>query len=187
MSNSTTTPRIGAILPEEATGATLVSLYKRAEEHMGMIPNLFHHLALSPKVLQGFLELQIALEEGYLSVENRESIALRVAEYHRACYCVSIHNYIGENVAKLDQDQIQAARSGSSEDSKTQKILSLTDSILEKKGLLSTEELESAKHVGLTDAEIIEIVANVSWNIFANYIDGVAEPKPDVPQVELLE
>jgi uncharacterized peroxidase-related enzyme len=185
MSKDFSIPRIEAVLPNEATGQTLL-LFEKAEKRMGMIPNLFHHLALSPKALQGFLEQQIALEEGILSAENRESVALRVAEYNRAGYCVSMHNYVGENVAGLSQDQIYAARIGNSKNKKTQAILSLTDKVLEKKGLLSYEELESARTAGITDAEIIETVANISWNIFANYVDGIAEPRADTPQVDLL-
>ncbi len=185
MSSEFSSPRIEAILPEEASGPIL-SLYKKAEEIMGMVPNLFHHLALSPKALQGFLELQLALEEGILSAENRENIALRVAEYNRAGYCVSMHNLVGAQVAGLSQEQIQAARRGKSAHEKDQAILTLTEQVLEKKGLLSPQELKSARNAGVTDAEIMETVAHISWNIFANYIDAVAEPLADTPEVDLL-
>lgn len=178
--------RIDAITPEKATGEAS-ELFQKSEEVFGMIPNLFHHLALSPKVLHGFLELQLALEQGVLSEEERESIALRVGESNKAGYCVAMHNYVGEEIAGLTQEQISNARRGKSSNEKTQAILSLTDKVMDNRGLLSDTDVESVRFAGVSDAEIVETVANIAWNILANYIDGIAVPASDTPPVELFD
>ena len=42
------------------------------------------------------------------------------------------------------------------------------------RGETSAEDLERIRRAGLSDAEIIEIIANVALNIFANYFNKVA-------------
>ena len=44
-------------------------------------------------------------------------------------------------------------------------------------------ELERARAASLTDAEIVEIVANIVLNIFMNYLDHVARTVIDFPDV----
>ena len=51
------------------------------------------------------------------------------------------------------------------------------------RGELSDSDLQRARDAGLTDAAIVEVVANVVLNIFMNYLDHVARTVVDFPQV----
>jgi ABC-2 type transport system permease protein len=57
-------------------------------------------------------------------------------------------------------------------------------SIIVQRGEASDADLQRARDGGLTDCEIVEIVANVVLNIFMNYLDHVARPIADFPQVK---
>jgi AhpD family alkylhydroperoxidase len=48
------------------------------------------------------------------AAQTRERIALAVAEINRCDYCLSAHSYLGKNLAKLDDAEIVANRSGAS-------------------------------------------------------------------------
>ncbi|MEO8134870.1 MAG: carboxymuconolactone decarboxylase family protein [Betaproteobacteria bacterium] len=66
----------------------------------------------SPVALEGYLSLNGALAKGTLNVKVRESIALAVAEYNGCEYCLSAHDYLARNVAKLNDGEIDSARAG---------------------------------------------------------------------------
>ncbi len=59
-----------------------------------------------------------ALGKGALPAATRERIALAVAEVNGCDYCLSAHTYLGKNLAKLDDAEITANRSGASNDPK---------------------------------------------------------------------
>ena len=51
------------------------------------------------------------------------------------------------------------------------------------RGELSDEELKEAKTAGLSEGEIVEIVANVASNILTNYVNHIAKTVVDFPEV----
>jgi alkylhydroperoxidase family enzyme len=59
--------------------------------------------------------------------------------------------------------------------------------LVNERGRISDETLASARSAGLSDAEIIEIVANVALNVLTNFANNLAETEIDFPVVELAE
>ena len=57
-------------------------------------------------------------------------------------------------------------------------------SIVVQRGEVSESEFASARQAGLTDAEIVETVANVALNILTNYLNHVAQTVVDFPEVK---
>ncbi|HKJ62889.1 MAG TPA: carboxymuconolactone decarboxylase family protein, partial [Hyphomicrobiales bacterium] len=55
--------------------------------------------------------------------------------------------------------------------------------VTDKRGLVSDTDLAAARQAGLSDADIVETVANVVANIFTNYINHVAQTDIDFPVV----
>ncbi len=53
------------------------------------------------------------------------------------------------------------------------------------RGEVNDADLEQARASGLTDADIVETVANVALNIFTNYVNHVARTVVDFPEVKL--
>jgi hypothetical protein len=52
---------------------------------------------------------------------------------------------------------------------------------------LSDAEFQSARAAGLSDAEIVETVANVALNILTNYLNHVARTVVDFPAVKPVD
>jgi alkylhydroperoxidase family enzyme len=52
------------------------------------------------------------------------------------------------------------------------------------RGELSETEFAAAREAKLTDAEIVETVANVALNILTNYLNHVAQTVVDFPEVK---
>ena len=176
--------RLNLIERETATGPAK-ELLEGVQKALGVTPNLMKVMANAPKVLKSYLDTNSALAGGKLEAQNRERIALRVAELNRCEYCVSAHTYLGTH-AGLSEEEVLASREGSSSDPKANAVLALVTSVVKKQGRISRAELDAARAAGLTDGEIVEVVANVTLNILTNYLNNVAGTEIDFPRVELF-
>ena len=174
--------RITQLDPATATGKTK-QLFDGVQAKLGIVPNLFRVFGNSPAALEGYLNFSGALATGVLSAKVREQIALAVAEMNYCGYCLSAHTYIGGKVG-LNENEITAARNVEATDEHTAAILSLARSIVVQRGELSETEFKAARGAHLTDAEIVETVANVAVNILTNYLNHVAQTIVDFPEVK---
>ena len=174
--------RIAQLDPQSATGKTQ-ELFNGVQAKLGLVPNLFRVLGNSNAALEGYLNFSGALAGGVLSAKVRAQIALAVAEINDCTYCRSAHTYIGGLVG-LSEREITDARKVAATDERTEAILNLARNIVVQRGELSESEFKAARAAKLTDAEIVETVANVALNIFTNYVNHVAQTVVDFPEVK---
>ena len=116
------------------------------------------------------------------SDREREQIALAVAGFDRCEYCASAHTFLGKKLG-LSEQETQQNLKGSSETPKVDSLIKFCLSILAKKGNVSDQELSAVRAAGFSDAQIVEIIANVCLNIFTNYFNHVAGTEIDFPKV----
>jgi len=173
--------RLKAIEPDQATGLAK-ELLDSVNEKFGMVPNLTRALANSPPALKGFLSFEEALEGGVLPAKLREQISLTVSEANGSGYCVAAHCAFGKSVG-LSDSELTDGRQASSPDSKVDAALHLARQLVENRGWVADEDLERVRRAGHGDAEIAEIVAVVAWMTFANYFNHVAGTDIDFPTV----
>jgi uncharacterized peroxidase-related enzyme len=177
--------RVTLVDPASATGAAAERL-DDVKRTLGVVPNLARALANSPTALKGFLGLRGALEEGELSAADRERIALAVAEANGCTYCLSAHTYVAKNVAKVDEEEILAARRGTSADPRSAAVVELALKVVEARGSVAGADVAAAREAGLSEAEVVEVIANVALNIWTNYVNEALDVEVDWPPVEPL-
>jgi alkylhydroperoxidase family enzyme len=85
----------------------------------------------------------------------------------------------------LDAATLAGARHASSSSPKSAAILALALAIVNKRGQISDDALATARRAGVTDTEIVEVVAHVALNVFTNYLNNVAQTTIDFPEVAL--
>lgn len=153
---------------------------------LGRVPTLFRIVANSPQVLEGYLGLNGALGKGLLNAQTRERIALAVAEVNSCDYCLAAHQYLGSNLAKLSDAEIEASRRGTSADEKAAAAVNFAVTIVNNRGEVSDSDFEAVRAAGYSDAEIVEIVGHVALNTLTNYINKVLGTEIDFPVVDLL-
>jgi uncharacterized peroxidase-related enzyme len=156
-------------------------LLAAVQKQLGVVPNLMKLVGHSPAALEGYLSLSGALGKGKLTAPLRERIALTVADYNGCDYCLSAHDYLGRNVAKVSGAELEAARSARSEDARTEAALQFALRVAQSRGRVSDAELAALRLAGFDEASIIEIVANVAVNVLTNYINNVAQTDIDFP------
>lgn len=176
---------IEPINPKDATGKAK-DLLDSVQAKFGKAPNIFKTMAHSPAALEGFLQLHGALAGGVLSESFQEQVALCVSEVNGCNYCLSAHTAMGKGVG-LSEDEIIASRQGGSTDAKTQAGLVFVRQIVSKQGWVSGDDYNAVIQAGYSSEEIIEIIALVAKNIFANYFNHIAGTAIDFPAAPSLK
>tara|TARA_R110000744_G_C19233177_1_gene548401 strand:+ start:227 stop:775 length:549 start_codon:yes stop_codon:yes gene_type:complete len=174
-------PRINPLTIENAPADTAATL-SAIKGKIGMVPNIYATMAHAPAALNAALALGEANGKSSLSAKLREQLALTIAGVNSCDYCASAHTAIGKG-AGLSEDELASGLNGKAGDPKTQSFLTLAKTIVEKQGHLSDADLSAARDAGITDQEIIEVVAVVAQNIFTNYFNHIADPEVDFPVV----
>ena len=177
-------PRIHPLKIDEATGKSK-ELLESVQAKFGMVPNVLGGMANGAALLQGYLGLGAALDEGSLSLQLREKIALVVSQTNKCDYCIAGHSTIGMMVG-LAEDEILDSRRGTSSDSRTQAAVQFAQAIAEKHGWVSDEDLEKVREAGYGDGEIAEILAAVLQTLFTNYFNHIARTDLDFPEAPPL-
>ena len=167
----------------EAAPAASQPLLQAVKKQLGVAPNLFRLVANSPAALAGYLGMSGALGKGELPAATRERIALAVAEINGCDYCLSAHTYLGRNVAKLDDAEITANRSGASNDPMADAAVRFAAKVTTLRGHVTDDDFRAVKAAGYTDAQIIEIVQHVALNTWTNYINTVGQTEIDFPVI----
>lgn len=158
------------------------TFYDTIQRSMGKVPNIFLHMGNSPSLLKAYFGLTEAVNATTLNPKLREEIALAVSEANQCNYCLAAHSAIGKK-AGLSDDEISLARQGKGKGSKETTILKFAKSIAQKRGHVSSMEIDELKHAGITDKELVEIILLVVSSVFTNYFNLVVEPQIDFPQV----
>ena len=57
--------------------------------------------------------------------------------------------------------------------------------INETRGQITDGALAAARAAGITDTEVVEVVAHVALNVFTNYLNNVSQTEIDFPVVSL--
>lgn len=175
-------PRISPINVDHAPAEVQQTL-AAVKGKIGMVPNLFATYAHSPAVLNGYLTLSDLLAGGVLNGRQREVAALAIAQSNGCHYCLSAHTMMGKG-AGLSGDEILDARRGKANDATEDAIAKLASAIVATRGKIADADLAAARAAGLNDAQIVEVVGAVAFNVLTNYMNNLADTDIDFPKVD---
>lgn len=170
----------------DAAPAASKPILDAIQKQLGVVPNLFRLIALSPAALTGFTSFQGALAKT-LDVKTRERIALAVAQVNGCDYCLSAHSYLGLNLAKLSAAEIALNRQGASSDAKANAAVQFATKVARERGHVDEADLTQVRAAGYTDSQLVEIVALVAENSFTNYLNEMAKTVIDFPVVRVAD
>jgi uncharacterized peroxidase-related enzyme len=163
--------------------ATLDKLKFEAAE----APNFLRIVAKSLSAMRAFAGMEHALARGCLTAKERQQIALTVAEINGCDYCRLAHARTAREAALTDQD-IRLARKAAAAEPRANAMLRFTQAVVLQRGEISDAELALVRQAGLSESEIIEIIANIALNIFTNYLNIISKTETDffMPQTRVL-
>ncbi|MGY4830125.1 carboxymuconolactone decarboxylase family protein [Sphaerotilaceae bacterium SBD11-9] len=139
----------------------------------GTTTNMFKAAAHSPAALKSLWSSFAVLAQGVLDAKLAQKIAVAVAQRNGCDYCLMVHMAMGRK-AGASAAEMAAARWGEASeagDTRTAAALGFAAKLVEQRGQVSEADLWALRHAGFVDAEMVEIVAQVAVNLFANYLN----------------
>jgi uncharacterized peroxidase-related enzyme len=173
-------PRIQPLDPE-TTGGAARALFDEAKEKIGMVPNLYRVLGHSPAALGAYLAINEKLEQASLSGAVREKVALAVSQRNQCGYCLSAHAMIATRMYGVTAEGVTSAREARGADSHETALLELAARVVENRGWITDPALAAAREAGVTDGELMEIIALVAALTLSNYANHLARTPLDFP------
>jgi uncharacterized peroxidase-related enzyme len=167
------------IQPIDHNGAANIPLLADIRDELGFVPMLMRLLAHSPAALGGFLALRRALKRGALPAALRERIAIAVATMNDCDCCLANHTRFARGIDLADSE-LYAATQAESRDPQAAVALSFVRDLVATRGHVDAAALGALCDAGFGEAAIVEIVAVVAANIFANLVNNLARSVPDV-------
>jgi uncharacterized peroxidase-related enzyme len=149
---------------------------------IGFTPNMMATFAASPVAFNAWATMFGSLSKT-LDVKTRDSIGLAVSEVNGCNYCLTVHAFTAEHMAKLSADEIILARKGHSSDPKRDAAVQFARKVIETRGKVSDADVKAVRDAGYTDANVIEIVALVAVYSLTNFFNNVLDPEKDFPAV----
>lgn len=173
--------RATALKPEQVPAESKPTL-DAFTNNIGFTPNMMAAFAQSPIAFNAWATLLGSLSKA-LDVKTRDSIGLAVSEVNGCNYCLTVHSFTAEHMAKLPAEDIILARKGHARDPKRDAAIQFARKIIETRGHVTDADLQAVRDAGYTDANIMEIVALVAMYSLTNFFNNVFNPDKDFPAV----
>jgi uncharacterized peroxidase-related enzyme len=174
-------PRCEVPAPEQVPAESKPTL-DAFTANIGFTPNMMAAFANSPIAFNAWANLLGSLSKA-LDVQTRDSIGLVVSEVNGCNYCLTVHSFTAEHMAKLSADEIILARKGLASDPKRNAALQFAKKVIETRGHVTDADLAAVRAAGFSEANVIEIVALVAMYSLTNFFNNVFDPDKDFPAV----
>src|SRR3954464_13487735 len=136
-------PRIKALKPEQVPADSKPTL-DAFTRNIGFTPNMLATFATSPIAFNGWAGLFGAMSKA-LDVKTRDSIGLAVSEVNGCNYCLTVHSYTADHMAKLPANEITLPRLGNASDPKRDAGIWFARKVTETRGKISDADLKAVR------------------------------------------
>ena len=167
-------------MPAPSSSSAAQEVSTSARESFGFLPNLIDELnEHNPAAARLYLATSDLLEDGDLTDREREGVLLTVSRYNDCHYCTEMHGTRAVS-AGLSRETVEALNSGGlPSDDRLRVLVQATRLMLDKRGWLDDEDLESLRSKGVEQTELFEINALIGLKTFSNFVNHVAQTEID--------
>ncbi|MCF8243141.1 MAG: carboxymuconolactone decarboxylase family protein [Melioribacteraceae bacterium] len=150
-----------------------------AEKQLGFIPNLYAIMAEAPAALKAYNGLSQNFESSSLSSTEQQVVLLATSYVNECHYCVAVHSTIAQ-MQKIDTAIVDAIRSGAPiTDSKLEALRKFSQAVVDKRGWISEDDVESFISAGYSQAQLLEVIVGVTQKTLSNYINHIVQTPLD--------
>ncbi len=144
----------------------------------GQLSNIVGVLAGAPATLRAYARFRSELRHGTLPVRTQQRIGLAVAEHQGSEYALATLQRTARD-AGLGIDEVALAREFDSRDEGEAALLRYVRALLESDGSPPLHLHEEAREAGWDDEQVLEVVAHVALNSFANLVTRAGDVPKD--------
>ena len=144
----------------------------------GQLSNIVGVLAGAPSTLRAYARFRSELRNGTLPLKTQQRIALAVAEHQGSEYALATLQRTARE-AGIGIDEVALAREFDSRDEREATLLRYVKALLESDGPPPLHRHEEVREAGWEDEQILEAVAHVAMNSFANLVTRAGDVPTD--------
>ena len=160
---------------KESAPADSKPVLEQMEHAFGFIPNMAAVLAESPLAVTTYATVTgIVEEKSKLTPEEQQIVMLTVSRENGCDYCVAAHTKLAD-MNKVPADVVQAIGEGQDpSDAKLAALVCATRSVIQKRGWIDDDVLNSFLNAGYEKAHLLDVVTIVALKTISNYTNHIA-------------
>ena len=149
---------------------------EQLQKAFGILPNLPAVIANSPKLINALVGLFAQVHSPGLSEAENQIVLLTDAVTNSSAYAVAFHTTLALQQG-IDSEETSAIREGHlPRDKRFAALSNLAKTLIDKRGHLSEQELDSFIAAGFTKEQVLEVIAIVAASTITNYTGTIANP-----------
>lgn len=154
---------------------------EQLQKAFGVLPNLPAVIANSPKLINSLVGMFQQVHSPGLTEAENQIVLLTDAVVNSSQYAVAFHTALAlqQGVSPEDTGAIREQRVP--REKRFGALSTLARTLIEKRGHLSEQELESFLAAGFTKVQVFEVVAIVAASTITNYAGTIANPPLEDP------
>ena len=152
------------------------SALEQLKKAFGALPNIAGAIANSPKLINSLVGLFGQVHSPGLTEAENQIVLLTDAVANASTYAVAFHTTLALQQG-IGSEETSAIREGSlPKDKRFAALSKLAKTLIEKRGHLSEQELDSFIAAGFTKEQVLEVIAIVAASTITNYTGTIANP-----------
>ncbi|MFZ5930404.1 MAG: carboxymuconolactone decarboxylase family protein [Pseudomonadota bacterium] len=172
---------------DKSAPAGAAEILAKVKERYGFIPNLAAYVAESPIVLEAVMNLAGAYDKTSLTPQEQQIVLLTVSALNGCSYCRTVHTGLGR-MANIDERTLKATIALEPlADSKLDALRDFTRKIVDERGMVKEQDIQSFLAAGYTKAQVFEVVMGVAMKTLTNYCNHLADAKPNDEFIAMAE
>ena len=154
---------------------------EQLQKAFGVLPNLPAVIANSPKLINSLVGLFGQVHSPGLSEAENQIVLLTDAVTNSSTYAVAFHTALAlqQGISSEETAAIRERRLPT--DKRFAALSALAKTLIEKRGHLSDQELDSFTAAGFTKEQVLEVIAIVAASTITNYTGTIADPPLEDP------
>lgn len=144
---------------------------EEAKTKLGFVPNMYAVMANSPGLLDTYIHgYEHFRAHSGLTPAEQEVVLLTISRENGCTYCVAAHSFLADKMSGVPAPVTDAIRSGAPvPDARLAALHDFTKSMLHKRGLPASTDVETFLAAGYSERHILEIVLAIGMKTLSNY------------------
>lgn len=167
------------LLSMETASEAALPFMDAAKDKFGFVPNLLKALAEAPVALETYLTVTKLLGKSSLSQLEQHTVMMAASAANDCHYCKPAHAVPLSEAGMSDVD-LDAVKSGNNlSDDKLNALQRFTTAVVEKRGQVPEDEVQSFFDAGFTKQQVLEVIVGVSLKTLSNYTNALIDTPVD--------
>ena len=151
------------------------------QKAFGVLPNLPAVIANSPKLINSLVGLFGQVHSPGLSEAENQIVLLTDAVTNSSRYAVAFHTALALQNGITPEETTAIRERRLPTDKRFAALSALAKTLIEKRGHLTEQELDSFIAAGFTKEQVLEVIAIVAASTITNYTGTIANPPLEDP------